>query len=207
MWSAVRIAPVAFMSRTAAPAPRQFTKRCALGLLVAASCLTPRLAAGQSPDNVLLVLNEASPASVQVAEYYAQKRRIPKGNVVRLKTPTTEAISRSDYESTIEGPISAWLMHEQLQDRILYIVLTKGIPLRVSGTTGRDATVASVDSELTLLYRRLLGQPAPILGRVENPYFLGEKNVSDAQLFSRFNSDIYLVTRLDGFTVDDVSKL
>jgi len=51
------------------------------------------------------------------------------------------------------------------QDRILYIVLTKGIPLRVNGTSGQDGTIASVDSELTLLYRKLVqGQGIPLAG-------------------------------------------
>ena len=42
---------------------------------------------------------------------------------------------------------------------------------------------------------------------MSNPYFLGEKAVTDAKPFTRFDSDIYLVTRLDGFTVADVLKL
>ena len=44
-----------------------------------------------------------------------------------------------------------------MHDRIFYIVLTKGIPLRISGSGGRAGTAASVDSELTLLYRKLVG--------------------------------------------------
>src|SRR4030095_14049690 len=88
-----------------------------------------------------------------------------------------------------------------------YIVLTKGVPLRVPGTDGRDGTVASVDSELTVLYRKLLGLNVALAGRVSNPYFLGDRPIPDAQPFTRFIGDIYLVTRLDGFTLADVVKL
>ena len=49
--------------------------------------------------------------------------------------------SVSDYVRTIEEPIADWLMAHRLQDQILYIVLTKGIPLRIDGTTGPGGVV------------------------------------------------------------------
>jgi uncharacterized protein (TIGR03790 family) len=60
---------------------------------------------------------------------------------------------------------------------------------------------------LTLLYRRLLRMPTPILGRVPNPYYLDARGVADARPFARIHFDIYLTTRLDGFTVEDVMGL
>ena len=56
-----------------------------------------------------------------------------------------------------EPQCAAWLGRQGAQDRILYIVLTKGLPLRIDGTAGRQGTVSSVDSELTLLYRKMTG--------------------------------------------------
>jgi uncharacterized protein (TIGR03790 family) len=114
----------------------------------------------QTSENVLLVLNEASPVSMDVGKYYAQKRGIPQSNILRIKTSAEDSISREDFERQIDSPIASWLTRNFAQDRILYIVLTKGVPLRVSGTSGIDGTVASVDSELTLLYRKMLGGPA-----------------------------------------------
>ena len=116
-------------------------------------------------------------------------------------------MDRAAYEFFIEAPISQTLTRHGTQDRIHYIVLTKGIPLRVRGTDGLEGSTASVDSELTLLYRRLLGIPIPPTGRVPNPYYLGTRLPSEAQRFAHRTHDIYLVTRLDGFTVDDVVKL
>src|SRR5262249_55834980 len=104
-------------------------------------------------------------------------------------------------------PISVWLQRNSAQDRILYLVLTKGVPLRVTGTSGLQGTVASVDSELTLLYRKLAGRAAPPAGRIDNPYFLGSNSVGNAKTFSHEQHDIFLVTRLDGYTVDDVIGL
>ena len=167
----------------------------------------PSLASGQTADNVLLVINQNSQPSIEVGTYYAQARGIAPDHIVQLDAPVPETITRQEFERTIEAPIGAWLQQHQLQDRILYLVLTKGIPLRVAGTAGIDATTASVDSELTLLYKRLLGMTPPVLGRVPNPYYLGAAPISEAKHFTRFNGETYLVTRLDGFTTEDVQRL
>ncbi len=176
--------------------------------LLALFLAVPAQAVAQSADNVLVVINDPSQASVQIGEYYVRKRAIPQDHIVHLKTATTEGFSRAEYARTVEGPIGSWLVAHELTDKVLYIVLTKGVPLRIDGTSGLQGTIASVDSELTLAYRRLVGSPAvPTVGRVPNPYYLGEKPLADAQPFSRLTSDVYLVTRLDGYTVDDVLKL
>src|SRR5687767_4855016 len=123
----------------------------------------------QSPENVLVVINAASPASVEIGSYYAQKRQIPAQNVIRLQMPVSESIERTDFERQIEAPLAVWFTRNFAHDRILYIVLTKGVPLRVNGTSGQEGTVASVDSELTLLYRKLSGVSVPPVGRTNNP--------------------------------------
>jgi uncharacterized protein (TIGR03790 family) len=175
------------------------------------ACLGPAAAGAQTADNLLLVINNASPASVQIGEYYARRRAVPPDRIVHLTINTTapaiETISRVDYMRTIEAPIAVALTKSNLQDKVLYLVLTKGVPLRVLGTGGLQGTTASVDSELTLLYRKMLGVDIPVGGRIPNPYFLDDKPIADARPFTRTLSDLYLVTRLDGFTVDDVLKL
>jgi len=164
-------------------------------------------ATAQTSDNILLVINESSPASIQVGEYYRVKRAIPQDHIVRLKVPVGDAIQRPDFESAIRAPIATFITKNNLHDRILYIVLTKDVPLRIGGTESIAGSVASVDSELTLLYRQLVGTPVAIAGRVNNPYFLADRPIAEAKPFTHFAYDIYLVTRLDGFTVEDVQKL
>jgi uncharacterized protein (TIGR03790 family) len=163
-------------------------------------------AVAQSPANALVIINEASPASVEIGNYYAEKRAIARENVLRVRLNPAESIERPEYERQIEVPIANWLTRNFAQDRILYIVLTKGIPLRISGTAGQDGTVASVDSELALLYRKMTGQPVQAAGRINNPYFNGDRTGTPPP-FTHENYDIYLVTRLDGYTVADVRGL
>jgi uncharacterized protein (TIGR03790 family) len=167
----------------------------------------PAALAAQTGANVLVVINASSPDSLRIGEYYATARMVPDKNVVRITTITAEAIDRPDFERSIEQPIGSWLARHSLQDQVLYIVLTKGVPLRITGTSGRNGTGASVDSELTLLYRKLVGTRPPAVGRVDNPYFLSEATVSEAKPFTRHVADIYLVTRLDGYTVEDAIGL
>lgn len=164
-------------------------------------------ARAQDGSNVLVVANEASLPSLDIAEYYVQRRSIPPNQLLKIKTSTADQITRAEYEFTIQAPIAAWLSRNAAHDRILYIVLTKGVPLRVAGTGGRTGTVSSVDSELTLLYRRMTGQAVAPNGSIGNPYYLADAPVNSATRFSHAKHDIYLVTRLDGFTTEDVKAL
>ena len=176
-----------------------------LSLLVAGLvALAPTAAMGQTGRNILLISNKQSDASIRIADHYAQVREIPADQRITLDLPVGDEISPRDYQLRIERPISGWFNRNSAQDRILYLVLTKGVPLRITGTTGLQGTVSSVDSELTLLYRKLSGRAVPPAGRIDNPYFLGANPIRTAKTFSHEQHDIFLVTRLDGYTTEDV---
>ena len=164
-------------------------------------------AIAQSAENVAVVINDNSPDSQKIGQAYAAARSIPDSNIFHIRTALTENVDRAIYNQTIEGPLGQAINRARLHDRILYIVLTKGVPLRINGTTGKEPTIASVDSELTLLYRRMTGQLNRPEGAVANPYFLGDREVAEARPFSHRAFDIFLVSRLDGFTVDEVLAL
>ena len=191
------MAPTSILSRLA--------YRLAIG--VAWCLLTAASAAAQTGQNVLLIANQQSEVSLRVAEHYAKVREVPADQRLTLDLPVADEISSRDYQVRLERPISAWFARNSAQDRILYIVLTKGVPLRVSGTGGLNGTVASVDSELALLYRKMAGRAAPPAGRIDNPYFLGKNPVRGAKTFSHELYDIFLVTRLDGYTAEDAIAL
>jgi uncharacterized protein (TIGR03790 family) len=175
-------------------------------LVVALTLLLPGEGSAQGPANVLVVANAASAESTTIAEYYCSKRGIPDSQLLRLTSlpaDPADGIDRVEYERRIQAPVAEWLAEHQAQDRIAFIVLTKGIPLRINGGTDQR-TAASVDSELSLLYARLTGDTVPTAGPFPNPYFLGDRPIADARPFHREDFSIYLVTRLDGFTVADV---
>jgi uncharacterized protein (TIGR03790 family) len=175
-------------------------------VLMMAVCASATLRA-QSGEQIAVVVNESSPDSIQIGEYYVRQRAVPPSNVIRIRTAPEDVVERTTFTNEIEAPISAALGDARLQDRILYIVLTKGIPLRVAGTGGREGTTASVDSELTLLYRKMVGEVVLTRGSIPNPYFLGTRAVGEARPFTHREQDIFLVSRLDGFTARDAMQL
>lgn len=179
-------------------------------LLAVAVMLLPAPVHAQTAANVLVVANAASGPSVRIADAYARARLIPDDQVLRLAgldASPADDIERSAFDRLIQLPIAKWLTAHAAQDRIVAIVLTKGVPLRIIGSGGAQGTMSSVDSELTLLYRRMTGIPVPIVGSVPNPYFLDTDPAIPATPFTHEQQDIYLVARLDGFTEDDVLGL
>ena len=159
-------------------------------------------AAAQSGENVLLVVNQASETSVRIGDYYARTRRVPPDNILRISVAIKDEVTRADYERQIEASVVAWFGRTLAHDRIVYIVLTKGVPLRVAGSSGRGGTLASVDSELALLYRKMTGERVSLVGPLPNPYFLGDQAPEEAQPFSHREQDVFLVTRLDSRTTN-----
>jgi uncharacterized protein (TIGR03790 family) len=164
------------------------------------------LAAAQGPENVLVVINGNSAESREVGEYYRQKRGIPEANVCLLTVQASESVDRATFDRAIGGPIAERLVRAGMQDKILYIVLTKGVPLIVVKSKTPKQEDGSVDSQLALLYDAMLGLPIP-LGKVINPYFLRNARGGESVRFSHRDFPIYLVTRLDGYTVADAKAL
>lgn len=157
----------------------------------------------QTPTEVLIVVNRQSAISRQIGEYYLRKRGVPLANLCTINTAPDEMISRKVYEDQIEAPIGAFLKKARLQEKILYIVTTFGVPLRVEGdSAGQLNTAASVDSELTLLYGRLHGMTFTLPGAVANPFF----HQRDAP-FRHPQFPIYLVTRLAAYDIGEMKGL
>src|SRR5512135_3257814 len=84
-----------------------------LGLLVVAQ----QIVSAQSVANVLLVVNDASPLSRDIGQYYSARRGVPPRNVCHIRTAATEEIARGQYDREIAGPIGACLMRNQLTEQ------------------------------------------------------------------------------------------
>jgi uncharacterized protein (TIGR03790 family) len=165
--------------------------------------LAVSLAPAQTPGQVLVVVNRRSAASRQIGDYYIHHRDIPLANLCVIDTVPDETIARPVYDKEIEAPVGQFLKKHGLQEKILYIVLTSGVPLRISGTGEQmRSDVSSVDSELTLLYQRLRGVVIPLPGPVHNPFFRRRDTPFTHPVFP-----MYLVTRLDGYDMADMKAL
>jgi len=170
-----------------------------LGLLV----VVQQILAAQSVANVLLVVNDASPLSRDIGQYYAGRRGVPPRNICHIRTAVTETIDRGEYGREIAGAIGACLTRNQLTEQILYMVTTGGVPLKIPGSTGMAGDYAAVDSELTLLYSDLKsGKPHATAGPASNPFF-GRRDAK----FAHPEFPMYLVTRLAAYDLEGVKAI
>ena len=161
-------------------------------------------ASAQTPDEVLVVVNRQSAESREIGQYYMHRRAIPPGNFCTIDTAPVEEIDRATYRTAIEEPIGKFLKKRNLQEKILYIVTTKGVPLRVTGKDGNtmQAEVAAVDSELTLLYKVLHGTAVALPGPAPNPFFRQRDAPFRHPLFP-----MYMVTRLAAYDMAEMKGL
>ena len=170
----------------------------------------------RTPSEVLLVENTSSPTSMAIASDYAQKRSI--ANVLSIQcadsatSADSETIALSDFTSQIATPVTGYLASHPAID---FIVLTKGVPIRINGAAtgccmnGSAPGQPSVDSFLAAIdYPTLAGATqVPINGSATvgvgwlNRYWNATVPFSHAQFGG------YLVTRLDGYTQADAISL
>lgn len=154
----------------------------------------------EESKHLLLVCNIDSEEGIELAEYYARKRKVPPSNIVQIKCPPLEETSMARFKEDILEPIKTAI--EGSKERIDYIVLTKGIPFRIDSWWGY-----SVDGQIAGMNLRVEPMPndkAPTedgMIRCKNPYYDAKKP------FNSKDYGIYLVTRLDAFSLTDAKRL
>ncbi len=159
--------------------------------------------AAQTGENILLVVNQNDPASREIANYYRQRRAVPPGNVCTISATTNEEIDWNTYLEQIERPVGDCLKKSGLTEKVLYIVTTLGVPLKISGAgSGFESERAAVDSELTLLYSKLKGGRFERAGTVPNPFFMRRE-----EPFRHPRFPMYLVTRLAAYDAAEVEAM
>jgi uncharacterized protein (TIGR03790 family) len=173
---------------------------CVLGL-VSAGCSH----AGGGPKNVLLVVNDNSLVSVSICAYYKSKRRIPDRNVCHIRCSTDESVSKTECETNIVAPIRSFIETTGIHNRIDYIVLTKGVPLKASYSDTTWYGPASVASILTCVGAPTITTPST------NPYGPTAYPAPPAQYFTHqltfSGKNYYIVARLDAYNEAQVHRM
>ena len=128
--------------------------------IIAAALLlgaTPGLRAAGVGDSVVVVFNKNLPESKQLAEYYAEKRGVPAGQLFGVDVnAASEVMTRAQFRDQLQNPIFKWLVREKLftpnpkkkkaadteyrtliNAKVRYLVLCYGVPLKIS----RDTTL------------------------------------------------------------------
>ena len=97
------------------------------------------LFAGGSGLNVVVVVNQNSTNSVQLGNYYCERRGVPPQNLLRINwTGGNTAWNRSNFETNLLNPLVAMLSSRGLTNQVDYVVLSMDIPYRVTATNGNE---------------------------------------------------------------------
>jgi uncharacterized protein (TIGR03790 family) len=189
------------------------------------------------PENVLVLYNieylsDENNNSIwdgfEVAEYYKTKRNIPELNIQGIKAPITPDISRAQYDTFFDQKGEILGIRQQveniltntfdengtaLKNKIKYIVLTKGIPYRIKTYKSSEyllADYSSVDAAIAIVFNGNYN----INWWTGNPYYNQDPQYEGLSpfipLFYTNSSALqlcYLVTRLDGYSVQDIKRM
>lgn len=180
-------------------------------------------------ERVIIVANSNDPESVELARYYADRREIPRANIVALDLPAGEEIDWHQYVERLYTPLVSWLIANdwleaigmELFDevgrrklstaghRISYLVTCRGVPLKIRQTADLPEDAPNgISSNLKPHHASvdselsLLNVSAPQRdGFVSNPLF----GKTDLGLFG--DDGVVRVSRLDGPTYPAIRRL
>lgn len=175
-------------------------------ILLATILYLPTRAQTVSYNDVGVIVNMNSDTSIQVANYFVAKRHIPAINVIPVYTDTAEEISNDTFVSYYTQ-IQNYLNNTGLASTLNYLVTTKGCPLKINRLE-QDCD-ASCESELMLLtpgldsYIDFCYSDTAISDSLifVNPYYRA------TDTFSQQEYAIYLVTRLDAYTMQNIFNM
>lgn len=112
------------------------------------------------PQQVLVVANGANKDSVRIAEYYCQKRSVPKENILKLSLSQTlaDSISRSGFQKYIAEPVRTRLSEPKFDGKITCLLTVYGVPFRVNSRgmiKGQEKNLALLEEMAELKDKRL----------------------------------------------------
>ena len=203
-------------------------KRVFWFLVIGGTVVTMR--ADDVVSRVVVLANRDEPESVKLAEYYAEKRGVPKENIVALPMPTTEAVNWRMFVDAVFNPVQEELVKRGWVDaigmdltdaagrkkyvmsghKISYLVVCRGVPLKVvhdpqlpAENLPQAANPAFKTNAASVdgeLALLAMGNP-PTIAFVPNPLF---KNDAPSSIQ---REQIVKVGRLDGPTFGDARRL
>ncbi|MEQ1932619.1 MAG: TIGR03790 family protein [Fimbriimonadaceae bacterium] len=162
----------------------------------------PNVQATSLGKRTVVLYNKKVPGSKELAEYYAAKRGIPSDHIAVTNVSDTIEMALGELTEGLYVHLKAKIKELVAKgDKIDFIVLAKGIPLRT--WQDRHYSVDGYISTMDLNMPHVKNDPptGDELNKIANPYF--GKN----EPFSHAKFGIYLVTRLDGYTFEDARKL
>ncbi len=118
------------------------------------------------PDEILVIANRQISTSERIAEYYCEKRDIPKKNIIYLALGQNprDTISRDEYERSLALPIRRHLQR-RFPGEIRCLVTTYGIPVNA----GKRGPLPGMGGKLNELKRLLSNEKEKLNQLKEDP--------------------------------------
>lgn len=176
------------------------------GLLLAAIVMAAPLSgrAGGGPQNVLVVVNQNSEASMALGNYYRETRGIPLFNVFAVDVDVTnDYMDTSTFSNQVRNPILAYITDAGLSNQIDYIVFSRDIPYRVHFGAFSGRLHSSVTSSMFYGFKyspNAFQEGCDLADGSEHDYFLSER------AFTHDDTGHYISTMLNASTEDDVRR-
>ncbi len=132
--------------------------RNAAALVMAAAFYLPAFAGG-SGLNVAVVVNQNSTNSVQLGNYYCEKRGVPPQHLIRINwTGSNITWTRAEFEMILRSSLTNALNSRALTNQIDFVVLCMDIPYRVTNATMNVAN--NVNATTAALFYGFKDNPA-----------------------------------------------
>ncbi len=161
-----------------------------------------------SYDDVLVVINDDSQQSVEIGNYFIEQRHIPSINVCHIRTADKQAITdisqmTQGAETKAINDIKNYLVSNNLEDKINYITLTRGIPYWATAKGGKHL----FDLQLLSSLANLKYDSGSIFKFNPFYYYINENYLDLVNYkFAKEKYGYYIVTRLDGPGVSGVKQ-
>jgi len=130
---------------------------------------------GGSGLNTLVVVNQASTNSVELGNYYCERRQIPGPNVVRIRwTGGNVSWNQSQFETNLLRPLIDAIAARQLEPQIHYVVLSMDIPFQTT-------YLQTINSTTSALFYGLKNTAGAEWVSITNSYARSEQPFPDAR--------------------------
>ncbi len=104
-----------------------------------------KLFASGSGLNIVVVVNQNSTNSVQLGNYYCEKRTVPSQNLLRINwTGGNTTWTRAQFEANLAQPLRNTLIARGLTNQIDFVVLSMDIPYRIVDADGVNSTTSAL---------------------------------------------------------------
>lgn len=148
--------------------------------------------------NLIVIANQASSNSCEIANYYAEQRKIPPQNIVRINwTGGNLSWSVNDLTNVLLTPLLQAITNRNLTDQIHGVVLSMDIPFQ---TVDSANVINSTTAAIFYGFRNDFGSASNLFARCE----LDFENFSKTSVSG---GKPFLCTMLTGNSKDDVKSM